>query len=135
LEATATQAPAAPAATEAPAQAAAPADTAASATATATGIPLAVPTEIPGLKPGDTKSVEIKNLPANTDFRLTQGTLAGRPVLIGNGTSDAAGVLRLTIEIPSGARAGEIWYVFARPLSGGEQYKSDPMEIGGAPGQ
>lgn len=93
-----------------------------------------VPLEIPGSKPGDQLTLELKNLPARTEFHLEQGTSSGRRYLIGNGTSDAAGILRLTVEIRAEARPGEIWYVFAKPAGGGQEYRSDPIEIGGPAG-
>jgi hypothetical protein len=125
---------AASAAPPALAEAAAPTPVSAAPTAAPAATAQPAAPEIPGPRVGEQQVVEITGLPAQTEFSLKYGTSGGRLFDLTGASSDSAGVLRLTINIPPEARPGELWMVFAfdrrQPT---RLYQSNTFQIGGAP--
>lgn len=103
-------------------------------------IPLAVPTAtggagsfvIPGHRPGDMVPVEIGGLPPQARFRMEYGTSGGQRYELGEATSGADGVLRMSVIIPPMALPGEQWFVYAQNIDApGQISSSPPIDIGG----
>ena len=93
-----------------------------------------LPSEVPGVKPGDVLTIEIANLPPQVQVRLGVGPQGGALTVLGETLTDQVGRLRTEITIPPDARPGEIWFVTAMTLQDPfTTVNSAPFQIGGMP--